>query len=164
MFLPQNRRPREDWGRWLQAKHNAVELAHKQAPEARRSGGVPLERHRPVPVGRAVAVSDPRHPRSARPAPAPALGPDAWPARRPRRRRASTQFDRVRVNISIPTDSEAVWRAFEPKSPPLERRWQAAAAVAGRRAGGWTVSDAAVCHWRTRVHSPTASPTSGRTC
>src|SRR5256714_15126777 len=33
MFLPQNRRPKEDWGRWVQAKHNAVELAHRQAPK-----------------------------------------------------------------------------------------------------------------------------------
>ena len=33
MFLPQNRRPKEDWGRWLQAKHNAVDLAHKHAPK-----------------------------------------------------------------------------------------------------------------------------------
>src|SRR6266481_389047 len=31
MFLPQNRRPKEDWGRWFQAKMNAVELARKQA-------------------------------------------------------------------------------------------------------------------------------------
>src|SRR6516162_169899 len=31
LFLPQNRRPREDWGKWFQAKSNAVELAHKQA-------------------------------------------------------------------------------------------------------------------------------------
>jgi DNA repair photolyase len=35
----------------------------------------------------------------------------------------------VRVNLSIPTDSEAVRQVFEPKAPPLERRWQAAAAV-----------------------------------
>src|SRR5215471_3355879 len=33
MFLPQNRRPKEDWGRWFQAKANAVELARKQAPK-----------------------------------------------------------------------------------------------------------------------------------
>src|SRR5882672_7948497 len=32
-FLPQNRRPREDWGRWLEAKVNAVALARKQAPK-----------------------------------------------------------------------------------------------------------------------------------
>jgi DNA repair photolyase len=31
MFLPQNRRPREDWGKWFQAKVNAVELARQQA-------------------------------------------------------------------------------------------------------------------------------------
>ena len=34
------------------------------------------------------------------------------------------QFRRVRVNISIPTDSEEVRRAFEPKAPLLENRWQ----------------------------------------
>jgi hypothetical protein len=39
------------------------------------------------------------------------------------------QFSAVRVNISIPTDSERVRLAFEPKAPPLERRWEAAAAV-----------------------------------
>src|SRR5437773_8317750 len=33
MFLPQNRRPREEWGRWFQAKVNAVALARKQAPK-----------------------------------------------------------------------------------------------------------------------------------
>ena len=30
-FLPQNRRPVEDWGKWFSAKRNAVELAQKQA-------------------------------------------------------------------------------------------------------------------------------------
>jgi DNA repair photolyase len=34
-------------------------------------------------------------------------------------------FRSLRVNMSIPTDSEAVRLAFEPKSPPLEKRWQA---------------------------------------
>ena len=33
MFLPQNRRPREEWGKWFQAKVNAVEVARKQAPK-----------------------------------------------------------------------------------------------------------------------------------
>src|SRR5947209_8237188 len=31
MFLPQNQRPRDEWGKWLQAKVNALELARKQA-------------------------------------------------------------------------------------------------------------------------------------
>jgi DNA repair photolyase len=35
------------------------------------------------------------------------------------------QFRSLRVNISLPTDSEAVRQAFEPKAPPLERRWEA---------------------------------------
>ena len=35
------------------------------------------------------------------------------------------QLDAVRINVSIPTDSEEVRRAFEPKAPPLEGRWRA---------------------------------------
>jgi DNA repair photolyase len=35
------------------------------------------------------------------------------------------QFDAVRVNLSLPTDSEDVRQRFEPKAPPLERRWLA---------------------------------------
>src|SRR5207249_8611663 len=40
-----------------------------------------------------------------------------------------SRFRSVRVNVSIPTDSEAVRQAFEPKAPPLERRWQALAEI-----------------------------------
>jgi DNA repair photolyase len=36
-----------------------------------------------------------------------------------------SQFRSLRVNVSIPTDSERVRLAFEPKAPPLEKRWQA---------------------------------------
>src|SRR5437016_10539991 len=32
MFMPQNRRPREEWGRWFRPKINALELARRQAP------------------------------------------------------------------------------------------------------------------------------------
>src|SRR5687767_11701490 len=32
-YLPQNPQPIEDWGKWLQAKVNAVELARKVAPK-----------------------------------------------------------------------------------------------------------------------------------
>src|SRR5262249_46829239 len=34
------------------------------------------------------------------------------------------QFSAVRVNMTISTDSEAVWRGFAPKTPPFERRWE----------------------------------------
>ena len=43
------------------------------------------------------------------------------------------QLRSVRVNFSIPTDSESVRQVFEPKAPPLEKRWQALAEV--KRAG-----------------------------
>ena len=36
------------------------------------------------------------------------------------------EFRSVRANLTIPTDSEDVRRAFEPKAPPLDRRWAAA--------------------------------------
>ena len=35
------------------------------------------------------------------------------------------QFKRLRVNMSIPTDAERVRKLFEPKSPSLEKRWEA---------------------------------------
>ena len=35
------------------------------------------------------------------------------------------EFHSVRVNISIPTDSERIRQEFEPKAPPLEKRWAA---------------------------------------
>src|SRR5262249_62097068 len=35
------------------------------------------------------------------------------------------KFRSVRVNVSNPTDSEAMRQSFEPKAPPLERRWEA---------------------------------------
>lgn len=132
MFLPQNRRPKEDWGRWFQAKINAVELARKQAPKV---------------AGQAVymsSVTDPYLPaeRSLR------LTRgilEAMIAHQPRllvQTRGPLvvrdfellkQFRAVRINMSIPTDSEEVRKAFEPKAPPLERRWQAI--TAAREAG-----------------------------
>jgi DNA repair photolyase len=125
MFLPQNRRPKEDWGKWVEAKHNAVELAQRRAAKL---------------AGQAVymsSVTDPYLPaeRSL------FLTRGILEALVPHQPRLLVQtrgslvvrdidvlrhFRRVRINISIPTDSEEVWRRFEPKSPPLERRWQAA--------------------------------------
>src|SRR5436853_4812382 len=128
MFLPQNRRPKEDWGKWFQAKVNAVELARQQGPKV---------------AGQAVylsSVTDPYLPaeRSLK------LTRGILETLLPHQPRLLVQtrgllvvrdldllrqFRAVRVNLSIPTDSEAVRQAFEPKAPPLERRWQAAAAT-----------------------------------
>jgi DNA repair photolyase len=39
------------------------------------------------------------------------------------------QVKAVRVNVSIPTDSEEIRKAFEPKASRLEDRWAAVAAI-----------------------------------
>jgi DNA repair photolyase len=128
MFLPQNRRPKEDWGKWLQAKANAVELARKQA---RKVAGqalymssvtdpyVPAERSLLLTRGILEALL-PHQPRLLVQTRGPLVTRDLDLLR---------QLRSVRVNISIPTDSEEVRQTFEPKAPPLEKRWQAAAEV-----------------------------------
>ncbi len=135
MFLPQNRRPKEDWGRWLQAKTNAVELAqkhaHKLAGQAVYTSSVtdpylPLERRLGLTRGILEALVE-HQPRLLIQTRGPLVTRDLDILRR---------FKAVRVNMSIPTDSEEVRRAFEPKAPPLERRWEA---VRETRAAGLPV-------------------------
>jgi DNA repair photolyase len=124
MFLPQNRRPAADWGKWFAAKKNAVELARKDARKV---------------TGRAVymsSVTDPYQPaeRSLM------LTRGILEAMIPHQPRLVIQtrgslvvrdidllkhFTGLRVNVSIPTDSERVRERFEPKAPPLEKRWDA---------------------------------------
>jgi DNA repair photolyase len=136
MFLPQNRRPKEEWGRWLQAKSNAVELARRTAHKV---------------AGQAVymsSVTDPYLPAEG----GLRLSRGILEAMLPHQPRLLVQtrgplverdfdllqtFGAVRLNMSIPTDSEAVRRAFEPKAPPLERRWEVihAARAVGIRVG-----------------------------
>jgi DNA repair photolyase len=135
MFLPQNRRPKEDWGRWLQAKRNAVELAHKRAPKLAGQAlymssvtdpYLPAERSLFLTRGILEALV-PHQPRLLIQTRGPLVVRDIDVLR---------QFRSVRINVSIPTDSEEVWRVFEPKAPPLEKRWQAAAEL---RAAGLSV-------------------------
>jgi DNA repair photolyase len=123
-FLPQNRRPVEDWGRWLTAKRNAAELARKQGPKV---------------AGQAVymsSVTDPYQPAErslfltrgileALVGHGPRLVVQTRGPLVTRDVDVLRQFRSVRVNVSIPTDSERVRRQFEPKAPPLERRWEA---------------------------------------
>jgi DNA repair photolyase len=128
MFLPQNRRPKEDWGRWFVAKSNAVALARH---DARQVAGQTLYMS---------SVTDPYLPAESRLRLSRGIL-EVLVEHQPRllvQTRGPLvirdidlfkQFDAVRVNISIPTDSERVRQAFEPKAPPLERRWDALAAV-----------------------------------
>src|SRR5437879_428869 len=124
MFLPQNRRPKEDWGKWFQAKVNAVALARKQAPklaaQALYASSVtdpylPAERSLELTRG-ILEVLLPHQPRLLIQTRGPLVVRDL---------NVLKQFRAVRVNMSIPTDSEEVRRTFEPKAPPLEKRWEA---------------------------------------
>jgi DNA repair photolyase len=135
MFLPQNRRPKEDWGKWFQAKVNAVEVARKQAPKVAGQSVylssvtdpyLPAERTLKLTRG-VLDVLLPHQPRLLVQTRGPLVVRDLDLLR---------QFRAVRVNVSIPTDSEEVRRAFEPKAPPLERRWEALKAA---RAAGVSV-------------------------
>jgi len=125
MFLPQNRRPKEDWGKWFQAKTNAVELARKHAPKIAGQAlylssvtdpYLPAERSLKLTRGILEAVL-PHQPRLLVQTRGPLVTRDLD---------VLAQFRAVRVNVSIPTDSEKVRQVFEPKAPPLERRWRAA--------------------------------------
>jgi DNA repair photolyase len=125
MFLPQNRRPVEEWGRWLTAKQNAVELARKQAHKVAGQAVylssvtdpyLPAERGLMLTRGILEAMI-PHQPRLVVQTRGPLVVRDID---------LLTQFRSLRVNLSIPTDSEDVRRQFEPKAPPLERRWEAA--------------------------------------
>ncbi len=128
MFLPQNRRPREEWGRWFQAKANALELARKQAPKvAGRAVYISSVTDPYLPAERGLRLTRgilealiPHQPRLLIQTRGPLVVRDLDVLR---------QFRSVRVNLSIITDSEEVRQAFEPKAPPLEKRWEAARAV-----------------------------------
>ena len=134
-FLPQNRRPREEWGRWFTAKANAIELARRQAHKtAGRAVYLSSVTDPYMPVERGLRLTRgileallPHQPRLLVQTRGPLVTRDLDLLR---------QFRAVRVNLSIPTDGEEVRQAFEPKAPPLERRWEAAAAV---RAAGVAV-------------------------
>jgi DNA repair photolyase len=135
MFLPQNRRPKEEWGKWFQAKVNAIELARGQAPKVAGQAiyissvtdpYLPAERSLRLTRGILEALI-PYQPRILIQTRGPLVVRDID---------LLEQFALVRVNLSIPTDSESIRWQFEPKAPGLEKRWQTAA---GLRARGLSV-------------------------
>lgn len=135
MFLPQNRRPKEDWGKWFQAKVNAVDIAKRQAAKVAGQAlymssvtdpYLPAERSLQLTRGILEVLLD-YQPRLLVQTRGPMVVRDLD---------LLTRFQAVRVNMSIPTDSEEVRRAFESKAPPLEKRWEALVQV---RAAGISV-------------------------
>ena len=123
-FLPQNRRPADEWGRWITAKKNAAELAAKQGPKI---AGQPVymssvtDPYQPVERGLMLTrgileAIQPHQPRLTNQTRGPLVARDID---------VLTGFRSLRVNVSIPTDSERVRMQFEPKAPPLEKRWDA---------------------------------------
>ena len=123
-FLPQNRRPVSEWGRWLSAKRNAIALAERQSKRVAGQGVYmssvtdpyqPAERGLRLSRGVLEALV-PHQPRLVVQTRGPLVVRDID---------VLTRFAAVRVNFSIPTDSDEVRERFEPKAPPLERRWAA---------------------------------------
>jgi DNA repair photolyase len=123
-FLPQNRRAAEDWGKWVTAKRNAADLAgrhaHKVAGQAVYMSSVtdpyqPVERTLMLTRGILEALA-PHQPRLAVQTRGPLVVRDID---------VLQEFRALRVNVSLPTDSERVRVQFEPKAPPLAARWEA---------------------------------------
>lgn len=131
-FLPQNRRPIDEWGRWLIAKTNAIELARKQAHKVAGQAVylssvtdpyLPAERSLLLTRGILETLIE-HQPRLVVQTRGPLVVRDID---------VLQQLKSVRVNLSLPTDSDRVRRLFEPKAPPLEKRWEAIHAL--REAG-----------------------------
>jgi DNA repair photolyase len=125
MFLPQNRRPKELWGRWLVAKTNAVTLAQRFAPKLAHQAlylssvtdpYLPAERSLQLTRGILEALI-PYQPRLTVQTRSPLVTRDLD---------LLQQFRYVGVNLSITTDCDEIRRCFEPKAPPLADRWQTA--------------------------------------
>jgi DNA repair photolyase len=124
MYLPQNDRPNEEWGKWFRAKQNAVELAQKQGKKVANQNVYISSVTDPYqPVERSLALTRgilealiPHQPKLVIQTRGPLVMRDID---------LLEQFKTVRVNMSIPTDSDSIRQAFEPKAPSIEKRWEA---------------------------------------
>jgi DNA repair photolyase len=126
MFLPQNRRPLDQWGKWFTVKQNAVELAAKSKRKiAGKSIYLSSVTDPYQPVERTLCLT--RGILQAIVGAQPRLLVQTRGSLVVRDIDLLRGFERVRVNVSISTDSERVREQFEPKAPALERRWQALA-------------------------------------
>ena len=125
---------RDTWGEWVAPKRNAAELLARACTSGKlRTGDAiymssvtdpyqPVERR--LRLTRAVLETLLEHgvqPRLTIQTRSPLSTRDIDPFR---------QFDRIRVNFTIGTDSDEVRRRYEPRCPSIDRRFSAAAEVA----------------------------------
>ena len=140
-FFAPSKRHRETWGRWVTVKKNAVELM----TEACRSGALKS--------GDAVymsSVTDPYQPierqiRLTRAVLESVLDAGVQPRLTIQTRGQLVtrdidvfrRFERIRVNVTVTTDSDAVRRRYEPHCPSIAARFKAlkALSAAGVRVG-----------------------------
>ncbi len=128
MFLPQNRRPRELWGKWFQAKRNAVELAKKELHKVQGKALYMSSVTDPYqPAERALELTRGilKHLVQAQPRLVIQTRGDLVT----RDLDLLVQLSSVRVNMTMGSDSETVRSILEPKSPPYEKRWDAIAKI-----------------------------------
>lgn len=130
-FSP-NSKLREDWGNWVIIKQNAAELLEKElAKWARNNPDQPARIYM-------SSVTDPYQPIEAKQLLTQQLLQVMLPyqptlviqTRSPmifRDLKILQEFERLRINMSIPTGSERVKRDFEPQSPSIKSRLQAIA-------------------------------------
>ncbi len=127
-FLPQNKKPRELWGKWFSAKRNAIELARKEAKKIAGKAVYmssvtdpyqPAEREMCLTQG-ILREMQPHQPRVVIQTRSPLVTRDLD---------LLTRFQSLRVNITLGSDSETVRELLEPKSPSYEKRWLASQQV-----------------------------------
>ncbi len=135
-FSP-NQAMRDDWGNWVIIKENAADLIAKELDRWQ-------SKHDRPPSIYMSTVTDPYQPIECRERLTRSLL-EAMLARPPEQQPTLVvqtrspmvvrdldllhRFDRVRVNLSIPTGSDAVRRDFEPRSPSIAARLQTLAKI-----------------------------------
>lgn len=124
-FFARDSQKQQDWGRWVEVKANAVGLIRRsRRPLAGRSIYLSSVTDPYQPIERSLGLVRsileeliPHQPRLAVQTRSPLVTRDTD---------VLLQFERVRVNITVTTDSERVRAAFEPQCPPNDARLAAA--------------------------------------
>jgi DNA repair photolyase len=130
-FFSRNTQLRDNWGRWVTVKENALALMRKKKPRALDGKKIymssvtdpyqPIERTLKLTRSLLAELSVQHQPRLVIQTRSPDVTRDLD---------LLAQFDNVQVNMTVTTDSEAVRRAFEPACPNNRVRLKAIQQVA----------------------------------